>query len=165
MRIDTKNSIAFAAASPLRRLLDSEFNAISEYLELAEQETDAIARSDADAMLDISQRKSQALERLASARTHTKRALGEPVTAESLRAKLEAAGPGASELFESIIAKVREAMELDHITARLIAHQAKRIEQRAGIINSLGGNGTGVPNYGADGFSRFGGSHGSFGHA
>ncbi|MCE2988665.1 MAG: flagellar export chaperone FlgN [Burkholderiales bacterium] len=154
-----------ASPTPLRRLLDSEFLAISEYLELAEQETDAIARSDADAMLDISQRKSQALERLATARTHTKRALGEPISAETLRAKLSAAGPGASELFESIIAKVREAMELDHITARLIAHQSKRIEQRAGIVNSLGGNGSGVPNYGADGFARFGGNFGSFGRA
>lgn len=154
-----------ASPSPLRRLLDSEFLAISEYLELAEEETDAIARSDADAMLDISQRKSQALERLATARTHTKRALGEPITPESLRAKLSAAGPGASELFESIIAKVREAMELDHLTARLIAHQSKRLEQRAGIVNALGGNGTGVPNYGADGFARFGSSFGSFGRA
>jgi hypothetical protein len=73
------------------------------------------------------------------------------------------AGPGARDLFELIVAKAREAMEINRITARLVAHQTRRLEQRRAALSGSTLNTTG--GYGVTGFKDLSSGHETIGHA
>ncbi|MFO0115965.1 MAG: flagellar export chaperone FlgN [Betaproteobacteria bacterium] len=150
-------------AAPLRNLLQAEYHALCQYVSLSEQENNALAESDPETIAQLANQKQFLLNELTRARSITKYELGEPISAAKLGARLESAGPGTRDLFDLIIAKAREAMEINRITSRLIAHQSRRLEQRHA---ALSGSGLNTPaSYGAHGFqqSKFG--YGSIGRA
>ncbi|MFM7460814.1 MAG: hypothetical protein ACKO15_08265, partial [Burkholderiales bacterium] len=115
---------------PLRDLLQVEYHILCQYVALAEQENDALAESDPDTITDLAGQKQFMLQELSRARSATKRELGEPISDAKLGERLKTAGPGACDLFELIVAKAREAIEINRITSRLVAHQTLRMEQR-----------------------------------
>jgi|LakMenEpi03Aug12_release.lakeMendotaPanAssembly.Ray.scaffolds.fasta_scaffold757077_2 hypothetical protein len=147
----------------LRDLLQVEYQVLCQYVVLAEQENNALAESDPDTISDLAARKQMMLEELARARYATRRELGEPISAAKLGERLEKAGPGSRDLFELILAKAREAMEINRITARLVAHQTRRLEQRRAALSGAALNTTG--GYGMTGFRDLTNGQGTIGHA
>ncbi len=141
-----------ASEPPLCDLLKNEYRTLCEYLTISEQENEALVQSDVDAINVLAEQKQQLLARLAGARGATKRALGERATPQSIRGKLEAAGPEAADLFEMVAAKAREAIEVNKISTRLIAHQMRRLSQRSAILAGAGLSA--APAYGASGFAQ-----------
>jgi hypothetical protein len=136
---------------PLRDLLQVEYHILCQYVALAEQENNALAESDPDTITDLVGQKQFMLLELTRARSATKQELGEPISAAKL------------DLFELIVAKAREAIEINRITARLVAHQTLRLEQRrtalsGSTIDTAGG-------YSMTGFKDSSSGHGSIGHA
>ncbi len=148
---------------PLRDLLKVEYHILCQYVALAEQENNALAESDPDTITDLAGQKQFMLQELTRARSATKRELGEPISAAKLGERLETAGPGARDLFELIVAKAREAIEINRITARLVAHQTRRLEQRRTVLSDSTIDTTG--GYGITGFKDSSSGHGSIGHA
>jgi flagellar biosynthesis/type III secretory pathway chaperone len=149
--------------APLRDLLQVEYHVLCQYVALSEQENNALAESDPETISQLAEQKHFLLQELTRARGATKYELGEPISAASLGEKLHSAGPGTRDLFELIVAKAREAMEINRITARLISHQSRRLEQRQA---ALSGSSLSTPaGYGVSGFQRLGGGHGTIGHA
>jgi flagellar biosynthesis/type III secretory pathway chaperone len=149
--------------APLRDLLQAEYHVLCQYVSLSEQENNALAESDPETITQIASQKQFLLSELTRARGATKCELGEPISAAKLGERLESAGPGTRDLFELIIAKAREAMEINRITSRLIAHQSRRLAQRQA---ALSGSGLNVPaSYGAHGFQQNKFGYGSIGRA
>ena len=148
---------------PLRDLLQIEYHVLCQYVSLTEQENNALAESDPDTITDLADQKQFMLQELTRARGATKRELGEPISAAKLDERLEKAGPGARDLFELIVAKAREAMEINRITARLVAHQTRRLEQRRAALSGSTVNTTG--GYGVTGFKDLSSGYGTIGHA
>jgi hypothetical protein len=151
------------AGKPLRDLLQLEYQALCQYVALAEQENNALAESDPDTITDLADQKQMMLQELTRARSATKRELGEPISAAKLGERLDTAGPGCRDLFELIVAKAREAMEINRITARLVAHQTRRLEQRRAALSGSTLNTTG--GYGVTGFKDLSSGYGTIGHA
>jgi|GEM_PF-2595375 len=157
------NSRQNQPSSKLRELLQVEYRALCQYVELAEQENDALAESDPESIAALADQKLKLLNELTSARDASKLELGEPISASDLGDRLRRAGPGTKELFELIVAKAREAMEINRITARLLAHQTRRLHQRQAAISGAGIHSS--DSYGATGFQTVNGAPGSIGHA
>ncbi|MBC7624005.1 MAG: flagellar export chaperone FlgN [Aeromicrobium sp.] len=151
------------AEKPLRALLQVEYHVLCQYVSIAEQENNALAESDPDTITALAEQKLAMLQELSLARRATKHELGEPISAANLGQRLDAAGPGARDLFELIIAKAREAMEINRITARLVAHQTRRLEQRRAALSGIPLDTSG--GYGVTGFRDLTGGYGTIGHA
>jgi flagellar biosynthesis/type III secretory pathway chaperone len=149
--------------TPLGDLLKAEYDLLCQYVALAEQENNALAESDPDTITGLANQKQLVLQELTRARDATKRELDEPTSAAKLAEHLEAAGPGARDLFALIVAKAREAMEINRITARLVAHQTRRLEQRRAALSGSTLNTTG--GYGVSGFKDLSSGYGTIGHA
>jgi hypothetical protein len=144
----------------LRDLLTTEYRHLCAYVELAEQEQDALVASDADAIEALAARKQQALSQIVTAREASRHALGEPVSLVDLHRKLSDAGPGTKDVFEMVLAKSREALQLNQLSAKLIAYQTRRLHARA---QALTGAGVSINGYGASGFTKYGGASVSLG--
>jgi len=151
------------SSSKLRDLLQIEYLTLCQYVELAEQENDALAESDPESIAILADQKLKLLNQLTCARDATKLELGEPISVADLGDRLRMAGPGTREVFELILAKAREAMEINRITARLIAHQTRRLQQRQAAISGAGINP--VDGYGVTGFQNLRSGYGSIGRA
>ncbi len=150
-------------AAPLRDLLQSEYHVLCQYVSLSEQENNALAESDPETIAQIATQKQYLLNELTRARGATKSELGEPISAAKLGERLESAGPGTRDLFELIVAKAREAMEINRITSRLIAHQSRRLAQRQAALSGSGLNSPAA--YGMHGFQQSKLGYGSIGRA
>jgi hypothetical protein len=144
-------------------LLRAEYEALCRFVDFCESEQNAIIASDADELERLTVLKQGLLSDISNCRSATSRALGEPISPTQLRDKLFHAGHGAQETFDLIIAKALEAQEMTQLSARLVAHQIRRIN---GLSNALNGGGA-LQNHGysANGFSRTSGIAASYGRA
>jgi hypothetical protein len=157
------NDLLHPSITMLPALLDAEYDALCEYIRLSEAENDALVASDAEKIHAFTQQKRLALETLVTARNATRAAIGEPITTDLLSRKLRAAGPACQAVFEQIMNKAREALEINRISSRLVAHQSLRIRQRSELLAT--GSLTPGSGYTASGFYSVGKTPTSFGNA
>ncbi len=160
--MNTPPNINRESQPSLKDLLNAEYHALCRFVVIAEAEQAALIASDADALETIAAEKQSVLADVARCRSATKRAIGEPIGAGALSEMLLAAGQGARDVFELVLAKAREASELTQLSSKLVAHQTKRLN---GLATALASTGVRSHGYGPTGFTSHHGEGSSYGTA